>query len=79
MTSRLSDLTAGLEPTVDLLADGVHRLQQLNRHAARVADGVKGVWARRLEAREVDARREVGAVEFGARDVLRALAGKLAE
>jgi kinetochore protein Mis13/DSN1 len=79
IASRISNMTTSLEPTIDLLADGVHHLQQFNQHATRVADKVKGVWAKRLEQREIEARKDAGAEDFGARDVLRALAGKMSE
>jgi kinetochore protein Mis13/DSN1 len=79
IASRVNHLASNLEPTIDQLADGVHHLSQFNQHASRVADRIKGVWARRLERRDEEARNEAGASEFGARDVLRALSGKLNE
>ncbi len=79
IASRVNALMSNLEPTVDLLADGVHQLQQFNQHASQVADRVKGVWAKRLDKRDEEARKDAQAEEFGARDVLRALSGKLNE
>ena len=77
LTARLRAATAALEPAVDALADGAHRLAAYADAAARVAQGVKRAWAARLERRDRDARREAGAEDVGGRDVLRALAGEL--
>jgi hypothetical protein len=77
LTTRLRAATAALEPAVDALADGAHRLAAYADAAARVAQAVKRAWAARLERRDRDARREAGAADVGGRDVLRALAGEL--
>jgi hypothetical protein len=77
LTLRLRACTSALEPAVDALADGAHRLARYADAAARVAGGVKRAWAARLERRDRDARREAGAEDVGGRDVLRALAGEL--
>jgi hypothetical protein len=50
-----------------------------NASAARVADRIKGIWAQRLETRDLDAKTRGGTRDVGSRDVLRALAGKLNE
>jgi hypothetical protein len=77
LTARLRAATSALEPAVDALADGAHRLAAYADAAARVAQGVKRAWAARLERRDRDARVEAGAADVGGRDVLRALAGEL--
>jgi len=68
-----------LEPTIDALADGIHRLSQYSAAASSIADRVTGIWAQKLQARDEKARIESGSANIGTRDVLRALASKLNE
>lgn len=73
LQSRLTRLSASLEPTVDLLADGVHKISQYRLTAERVADRILGSAAERLEQRDRDARERAGTEGVGVGDVLGAL------
>ncbi|KAI8932168.1 hypothetical protein NX059_011050 [Plenodomus lindquistii] len=75
----LSTLATNLEPTIDLFADGVHKIEQYRATAERVADRVLGAASLRLEEREKEVRSRVGAQGIGVGDVLRGLAGVLGE
>ena len=79
LTTRLTTLAASLEPTIDLFAHGVHRIEQYRRTADRAADAVLGTASRSLEQRERDVKRRAGAEGIGVGDVLRGLAGVLGE
>lgn len=73
LQSRLTHLSASLEPTVDLLADGIHKISQYRLTAERVADRILGSAAERLEQRDRDARERAGTEGVGVGDVLGAL------
>jgi kinetochore protein Mis13/DSN1 len=72
-------LVEGLEPQIDLFADGVHKIEQYRQTAERVADRVLGTASRRLEEREREVRERVGTQGVGVGDVLRGLASVLGE
>lgn len=79
LEARLKHITTSLEPTIDLFADGVHRIAQYRLAAERVADRILGVAAERLEKREQDIKEGSGTEDIGTGDVLRALSGVLNE
>ncbi|KAF1994910.1 hypothetical protein P154DRAFT_557028 [Amniculicola lignicola CBS 123094] len=79
LNSYLSKLAIALEPTIDLLADGVHKIEQYRNTAERVADRVLGTAALRLEERDREVKESVGSEGIGVGDVLRGLAGVLNE
>lgn len=73
----MAALSLALEPSIDVFADGIHKIEQYRQTAERVADRVLGTASRRLEERERTARERVGAQGIGVGDVLRGLAGVL--
>ena len=75
----LTSLSASLEPNIDLLADGLHKIEQYRNTAERVADRVLGTANQRLEEREREAKEKAGSEGVGVGDVLRGLAGVLNE
>ncbi|EKG15634.1 Mtw1 kinetochore complex DSN1 [Macrophomina phaseolina MS6] len=79
LETRLQAITASLEPRIDLFADGLHKLMQYRAVAERVADSILASAADRLEEREKEAKKAAGTENIGTGDVLRALAGALAE
>ncbi|KAJ9637770.1 hypothetical protein H2201_004205 [Coniosporium apollinis] len=79
LEARLRHITTSLEPTIDLFADGVHRIAQYRLAAERVADRILGVAAERLEKREQEIKERSGTENIGTGDVLRALSGVLNE
>ena len=79
MESHLNDLSASLEPNIDLLADGVHKIEQYRNTAERAADRVLGAAARTLEERDRKIKEKAGSEGIGVGDVLRGLAGVLNE
>ncbi|KAF1944025.1 hypothetical protein EJ02DRAFT_501795 [Clathrospora elynae] len=79
LQTHLSALSSALEPSIDLFADGVHRIEQYRSTAERVADRVLGTASQRLEERERAVKARVGAEGIGVGDVLRGLAGVLGD
>ncbi|KAF1846901.1 kinetochore protein Mis13 [Cucurbitaria berberidis CBS 394.84] len=79
LQTHLTHLASSLEPNIDLFADGVHKIEQYQRTAERVADRILGSAARTLDEREKETRERVGAEGIGVGDVLRGLAGVLAD
>lgn len=77
--NHLSKLSSSLEPNVDLLADGLHKIEQYRNTAERIADRVLGTASKRLEDRERESKEQVGSEGIGARDLLRGLSGVLNE
>ncbi|KAF1814890.1 hypothetical protein P152DRAFT_512228 [Eremomyces bilateralis CBS 781.70] len=78
LESRLQPLLDSLEPSIDTLADGVHRIEQYRLAAERMADRVLGTAAEFLEARDRNGRAAAGGKE-DVGEVLGALAGLLAQ
>ena len=72
-------LSESLEPSIDLFADGVHKVEQYRNTAERVADRILGTAAKRLEERDRETKERAGADGIGVGDVLRGLAGVLGE
>ncbi|ORY19488.1 kinetochore protein Mis13 [Clohesyomyces aquaticus] len=79
LQTHLSHLASSLEPNIDLLADGVHKIEQYRNTAERVADRVLGTAAQRLEERDREGKEKAGSEGIGVGDVLRGLAGVLGE
>ncbi|KAF2199683.1 hypothetical protein GQ43DRAFT_442279 [Delitschia confertaspora ATCC 74209] len=79
LQSRLTSLSQSLESNIDLLADGIHKMEQYRNTAERAADRVLSAAARTLEERERAVRESVGSEGIGVRDVLRGLARVLGE
>jgi kinetochore protein Mis13/DSN1 len=79
LQSHLTHLSASLEPNIDLLADGLHKIEQYRSTAERVADRVLGTASQRLEERERESKEKAGTEGIGVGDVLRGLAGVLNE
>lgn len=77
LSKRLQIIASSLEPTIDLLADGVHRVGQYRLAAESVADRILGSTAEQLERRDRQAKEKAGTQGVGAMDVLRQLAGVL--
>lgn len=77
LQTHLTRLATTLEPTIDLFADGVHKIEQYRATAERVADHILGSASKRLEEREREVKSRVGAEGIGVGDVLRGLAGVL--
>lgn len=75
----LTQLGQSLEPSIDLLADGIHKIEQYRSTAERVADRVLGTASKRLDERDRDVKERVGAEGIGVGDVLRGLAGVLSD
>ncbi len=71
--SRLQNAQAALEFRVDLLADGVHKLDRRVATAGREADAVLALSAARLREREEREKRRVGAAGVNVLEVLRSL------
>lgn len=79
MQSHLTKLSQSLEPSIDLFADGVHKIEQYRNTAERVADRVLGTASKRLDERDRDVKARAGAAGIGVGDVLRGLAGVLSD
>lgn len=79
LQSHLTQLSQSLEPSIDLFADGVHKIEQYRSTAERVADRILSTASKRLEERDRDTKARAGAEGIGVGDVLRGLAGVLSE
>ena len=79
LQTHLDKLSSSLEPSIDLFADGVHKIEQYRNTAERVADRVLGTASKRLEERDKKAKEKAGSEGIGVGDVLRGLAGVLRE
>jgi kinetochore protein Mis13/DSN1 len=77
VAARMQAVNSSLEPQIDLLADGIHKIGQYRLAAERVADAVLGTTARKLEIREREAQRATATPAVGVKEVLSALAGAL--
>lgn len=77
IASRMRTLNSTLEPTIDLFADGIHKMSQYRIAAERVADAVLGSTARKLEIREKSAQEATGTAAVGAMEVLQALSSAM--
>jgi len=79
LQSHLSKLSLSLEPSIDLFADGVHKMEQYRNTAERVADRILSTAAKRLEERDKEVKERAGTDGVGVGDLLRGLAGVLGE
>jgi kinetochore protein Mis13/DSN1 len=79
LQTHLTKLSQSLEPSIDLFADGVHKIEQYRNTAERVADRVLGTASKRLDERDREVKERVGAEGIGVGDVLRGLAGVLSD
>ncbi|PVI01459.1 hypothetical protein DM02DRAFT_524946 [Periconia macrospinosa] len=79
LQSHLAQMSQSLEPNIDVLADGLHKIEQYRNTAERVADRVLGTAAKRLEERDRAVKEKVGSEGIGVGDVLRGLAGVLGD
>lgn len=79
LQTHLNKLSQSLEPSIDLFADGVHKIEQYRNTAERVADRVLGTASKRLEERDREVKERVGAGGIGVGDILRGLAGVMSE
>ena len=70
---RLRSLAQNLEPSIDIFADGVHRLAQYRLTAERVADKVLADGASVLETRDRKVKEASGTAGVSGLDALRAL------
>jgi kinetochore protein Mis13/DSN1 len=77
LQTHLSSLSRSLEPTIDLVADGVHKIEQYRLAAEHAADRVLGSAAKALEERDREAKRRAGTEGVGVHDVLRELGAVL--
>ena len=73
LRSRLQNAQAELEFKVDLLADGVHKLDMRVATAGREAEAVLGLSAARLKEREEREKKSVGTGGLSTMEVLRSL------
>ncbi|KAI9877358.1 MAG: hypothetical protein M1830_004138 [Pleopsidium flavum] len=72
-SSRLLNISANLESTVDEFADGIHKLGQYREAADRVAGRVLGLAAGALEERDREGRRRARTEDVDVKEVLRGL------
>lgn len=78
-SERLRAIQTGLEFQVDQFVDGVHKLEQYEETAGRVADKILALSAIRLDERERKAKEEVGTRDLPMQEVLRSLSRILPE
>ena len=72
-SQRLTSIQAGIEFKVDHFADGVHKLEQYQETASRVADKIQAISAVRLEERDRREKEAVGTRDLPMQEVLRSL------
>jgi kinetochore protein Mis13/DSN1 len=73
ISTRLQEITSSLEPTIDLFADGVHRIAQYRLQAERVGDKILGDTAARLERREREVKEAAATTAVDGKALLGAL------
>ena len=78
-SERLRAVQTSLEFKVDQFADGVHRLEQYQETATRVADKILALSAVRLEERDRREKEEIGTRDLPMQEVLRSLSRILPE
>jgi kinetochore protein Mis13/DSN1 len=76
---RLKAIQSDLEFKVDHFADGVHKLEQYQETAGRVADKIQAIGAVRLEERDLDEKTAAGTRDLPMQEVLRSLSRILPE
>ena len=72
-------MQAGLEFKIDQFADGLHKLEQYQETAGRVADKILALSAVRLDERERKEKEEIGTRDLPMQEVLRSLSRILPE
>ncbi|RFU25606.1 hypothetical protein B7463_g10726, partial [Scytalidium lignicola] len=77
--SRLKAIQEGLEFKTDQFLDGIHKLEQYQETAGRVADKILALCATRLEERERKEKEAVGSRDIPMQEVLRSLSRILPE
>lgn len=73
ISDRLKSIQQGMEFRVDYFADGVHKLEQYQETAGRVADRIQAISAVRLEERDKKEKEAVGTRDLPMQEVLRSL------
>jgi kinetochore protein Mis13/DSN1 len=73
VSDRLKSIQAGLEFKIDHFADSVHKLEQYQETADRVADKIQAIGAIRLEDRDRKEKETVGTRDLPMQEVLRSL------
>lgn len=79
VSQRLRKVQSTLEFKVDHLSDGVHKLEQYQDTASRVADKILALSAMRLEEREKREKEQIGTRDLPMQEVLRSLSRILPE
>lgn len=79
VSKQLRSIQAGLEFKVDQFADGVHKLEQYQETAGRVADKILAISSMRLEERDRKEKEAVGTRDLPMQEVLRSLSRILPE
>lgn len=79
VSTQLRDLQSGLEFKVDQFADGVHKMEQYQQTAGRVANKILAISAVRLEERDKKEKEAVGTRDLPMQEVLRSLSRILPE
>lgn len=79
ISHRLKSIQSDLEFKVDHFADGVHKLEQYQDTASRVADKIQAIGAVRLEERDRDEKAAAGTRDLPMQEVLRSLSRILPE
>ena len=75
----LKSIRIGIEFKVDHFADSVHKLEQYQETAGRVADKIQAIGAVRLEERDRKEKEAVGTRDLPIKEVLRSLSRILPE
>lgn len=63
LTSRVNKVVSNLGPSIDMFADGVHKINQYRTRADEVASQVLSICADRLAVREKEGRRKALGLE----------------
>ncbi|TVY19693.1 Kinetochore protein mis13 [Lachnellula arida] len=79
VSKQLRELQSGLEFKVDQFADGVHKMEQYQQTAGRVANKILAISAVRLEERDKREKEATGTRDLPMQEVLRSLSRILPE
>ncbi|TVY25285.1 Kinetochore protein [Lachnellula hyalina] len=79
VSKQLQELQSGLEFKVDQFADGVHKMEQYQQTAGRVANKILAISAVRLEERDKREKEATGTRDLPMQEVLRSLSRILPE
>lgn len=72
-------MQSGLEFKVDQFADGIHKMEQYQQTAGRLADRILAISAVRLEERDKREKEAIGTRDLPMQEVLRSLSRILPE